>query len=230
MPKLSGNDAAIGPFAELVARFADAVTSNFHQPVSAQPEDQLKTPVGNLLVSVGQMTGLEVNWRTEVHQEDINGRPDIGVVVNGLLTGHVELKRPGAGARAEAFTGRNQEQWHRFQALPNLIYTDGSEWSLYRSGKLAMRAKIASDVSADGSKSIDSTALTTYRELLGDFLYWNPVVPGTAEGLAGFLAPMTRVLRDDVQAALARENSQLRRLANEWGGILFPEGDEAQFR
>ena len=40
---------------------------------------------------------------------------------------------------------------------------------------------------------------------------------------------MTRVLRDDVQAALARENSQLRRLANEWGGILFPEGDEAQF-
>ena len=229
MPKLSGNEAAVGPFADLVAGFADAVTSNFHQPVSAQPEDQLKTPVGNLLVSVGQMTGLEVNWRTEVHQEDINGRPDIGVIVNGLLTGHVELKRPGAGARAEAFTGRNQEQWQRFQALPNLIYTDGSEWSLYRSGKLAMRARIASDVSAGGSKSIDSTASATYRELLGDFLYWNPVVPGTAEGLAGFLAPMTRVLRDDVQAALARENSQLRRLANEWGGILFPEGDEAQF-
>ena len=229
MPKLSGNEAALGPFTDLVAGFAAAVTSNFHQPVSAQPEDQLKTPVGNLLVSVGEMTGLEVNWRTEVHHEDLNGRPDIGVIVNGLLTGHVELKRPGAGARAEAFTGRNQEQWQRFQALPNLIYTDGSEWSLYRSGKLAMRARIASDVSAGGSKSIDSTALTTYRELLSDFLRWDPVVPGTAEGLAGFLAPMTRVLRDDVQAALARENSQLRRLADEWGGILFPEGDEAQF-
>ena len=229
MPNSHNSRALSGPLAKLVEGFADKVANNFQQPVSAQPEDQLKSPVGNLLVAVGQMTGLEVNWRTEVHQEDISGRPDIGVIVNGLLSGHVELKRPGVGARAETFTGRNQEQWQRFQALPNLIYTDGSEWSLYRSGKLAMRARIADDVSSGVSKSIDWTALDAYRELLGDFLYWDPIVPSTAEGLASFLAPLARVLRDDVQAALERDNTQLRKLAKEWGGLLFPEGDEAQF-
>ncbi len=229
MPELSSSETTTGPFRDLVAGFADTVTSNFRQPVAAQPEDQLKSPVGNLLATVGRMTGLEVTWRTEVHQEDVNGRPDIGVIVNGLLTGHIELKRPGAGARAETYTGRNLEQWQRFQALPNLIYTDGSEWSLYRSGKLAMRARISNDVSIGGSKSIEETALAAYRELLGDFLYWDPVVPGTAEGLAAFLAPLTRVLRDDVQAALDRDNPRLRSLAKEWRGLLFPEGDEAQF-
>ena len=229
MPKLNGTEVALNLFADLAAGFADAVTSNFHQPVSAQPEDQLKSPVGNLLVSVGQLTGLEVNWRTEVHHEDLNGRPDVGIIVNGLLTGHVELKRPGTGARPEAFTGRNREQWLRFQALPNLIYTDGAEWSLYRSGKLEMRTRIADDVSTGGSKSIDNATLAKYHDLLANFLYWDPVVPTTAEGLAGFLAPLTRVLRDDVQASLARENSQLHKLADQWSNLLFPEGDETQF-
>ena len=136
--------------------------------------------------------GLEANWRTEVRHDDVDGRPDIGVTTNGLLTGHVELKRPGTGARAEGFTGRNREQWQRFKALPNLLYTDGSEWSLYRSGNLTIRARIAADVSTGGGKSIDQTALETHHSLLRDFLYWKPVVPATAEGLAGFLAPLAR--------------------------------------
>ena len=76
---------------------------------------------------------------------------------------------------------------------------------------------------------MDSGTLDTIRELLRDFLYWEPIVPGTAEGLARFLAPLARVLRDDVKAALAREASSLRALASEWTGLLFPEGDDAQF-
>ena len=35
-----------------------------------------------------------VDWRTEVHPDDVDGRPDIGVVTDGLLNGHVELKAP----------------------------------------------------------------------------------------------------------------------------------------
>ena len=96
----------------------------------------MKSPVGQLLSAVGTLTALDVNWRTEVHPDDVEGRPDIGVVTDGLLNGHVDLKRPGKGARPEGFTGRDRQQWERFKALPNLIYTDGSEWSLYRSGHL----------------------------------------------------------------------------------------------
>ena len=226
---MTSNSTAAGNFAEIVGRFASAIAGNFSQPIRAQPEDQLKSPVGELLRDMGKITSLTVSWRTEVHADDIDGRPDIGITTNGLLTGHVELKRPGLGARAEQFTGANREQWERFKALPNLIYTDGSEWSLYRSGELRHRVRIADDVSKGGAKAVYQESLEASRELLRDFLYWEPIVPGTAEGLAGFLAPLARVLRDEVRRALGREDSQLQLLAREWGGLLFPEGDDAQF-
>ena len=216
-------------FAQIVGSFADDLENNFKQPVSAQPEDQLKSPVGSLIRETGILTGLNVAWRTEVIPDDIDGRPDLGVTVKGLLTGHVELKRPGLGAQPEHFKGHNRSQWQKFKALPNLIYTDGGEWSLYRFGRLQARARIASDVSQGGAKAVDLDALDELRELLRAFLYWEPIVPGTAEGLAKFLAPLARVLRDDVNTALAREGSSLRTLANEWSGLLFPEGDDAQF-
>ena len=77
--------------------------------------------------------------------------------------------------------------------------------------------------------SLESSRLVEHHNLLLDFLHWNPVVPGTAQGLAEFLAPLARVLRDEVQSELAKADSPLRNLANEWGGLLFPEGGEAQF-
>ena len=226
---MSSDSTAAGAFAKIVAHFADAIADNFKQPISAQPEDQLKSPVGELLRTTGQLTTLNVSWRTEVRADDLNGRPDLGVTTGGLLTGHVELKRPGLGARAEHFTGANRDQWERFKVLPNLIYTDGSEWSLYRSGELKQRVRISDDVSQDGASALLPEALSGLHELFRDFLYWEPVVPGTAEGLARFLAPLARVLRDEVQKALRKEGNPLQSLAKEWGGLLFPEGDDAQF-
>ena len=228
-PSTASDSTLQARFVQIIGSFADAVTNNFKQPISAQPEDQLKAPVGDFLRDTGSLTDLNVAWRTEVHPDDIDGRPDLGVTVNGLLTGHVELKRPGLGARPEHFTGHNRSQWEQFKALPNLIYTDGGEWSLYRSGELKHRARIAADVSQSGAKAVAPGTLDAIRELLRDFLYWEPIVPGTAEGLARFLAPLARVLRDDVNAALEREASSLRALASEWTGLLFPEGDDAQF-
>ena len=216
-------------FAQIVSCFANDLENNFNQPISAQPEDQLKSPVGNLIRDTGSLTDLKVAWRTEVNPDDIHGRPDLGVTVDQLLTGHVELKRPGFGARPEHFKGHNRSQWEKFKALPNLIYTDGGEWSLYRFGERQLRVRIAPDVSQGGAKVLDLGALDAFRELLRAFLYWEPVVPGSAEGLAKYLARLARVLRDDVEVALKRDGSTLRALANEWGGLLFPEGDAAQF-
>ena len=76
---------------------------------------------------------------------------------------------------------------------------------------------------------METSSLVDHLHLLRDFLHWDPVVPGTARGLAEFLAPLARVLRDDVESELAKADSPLRNLANEWSGLLFPEGDEAQF-
>ena len=215
-------------YPETFLNFADSIATNFRQQVAAQPEDQLKAPVGELLRAFGQILGLEVNWRTEVRADDIHGRPDIGITRGQLLIGHIELKRPGMGAQPEYFTGANKTQWNRFKALPNLIYTDGAEWSLYRSGERVGRVRIAPDITA-GRKEIELTSLSLAAGLLNDFLYWDPVVPGTAEGLAGYLAPLARILRDEVQSALEQEDSPLRPLATEWGGLLFPMGSDAQF-
>ena len=220
---------AVSAVSDSIGRYAEAVHKNFTQPVDAQPEDQLKAPVGDLLEAIGRTTGRDVAHRTEVRLDDINGRPDIGVIVDQLLTGHVELKRPGLGARPERFKDANRNQWERFKALPNLIYTDGSEWSLYRSGELKNRVRIADDVSESGKAGIDQDSAESLGELLRDFLYWEPIVPSTAKGLAEFLAPLARILRDEVRKALKRETSTLRELADQWSEILFPEGDEAQF-
>ena len=120
--KLASNAQVSPNILNLVGEYAGAVSGNFALMVEAQPEDQLKAPVGGLLKSLGGAAGLDVNWRTEVFIDDVDGRPDIGVTVGGLLTGHIELKRPGLGARPERFTGRNRTQWRKFPgaAQPDL--------------------------------------------------------------------------------------------------------------
>ena len=229
MPETTVNNTPASAFAEILARFADAVSDNFTPSVNVSPEEQLKRPVGDFLRGLGELLDLDVDWRPEVRPDDVDGRPDIGILTNELLSGLVELKRPGLGARPEGFTGVNRQQWNRFKSLPNLIYTDGSEWSLHRTGELKHRVRVAEDVSSDGANSIDLSSVSDLRELLIDFLHWDPIVPRTAEGLATFLAPLARVLRDEVDTALKRPDSALQDLFGEWGGLLFPEGDLDQF-
>ena len=145
--------------------------------------------------------------------------------------GHIELKAPGVGARPERFRVRsaNGQQWRRFQQLPNLVYTDGSEWSLYRSGERAARVRVADDVSEDGAGGLDDRKTADLEKLLTDFLLWQPVAPSSADGLAEFLAPLARILREDVRESLEREDSPLNALAAEWRRLLFPDTDDAQF-
>ena len=129
-----------------------------------------------------------------------------------------------------AVPGRDREQWQRFQALPNLIYTDGSEWSLYRNGKLVgARVRVADDVSEEGASGLAVAALPKLVALLRDFLMHEPVTPNTARGLAEFLAPLARLLRNEVSDALDREGSAVRKIADEWRGVLFADADAAQF-
>ena len=214
-------------FREAVEAFAGAVAQRFASSVDAQPEAQLTEPVRDLLRACGEPWNLTVDSREQVKVRGV-GWPDLGVTVNDLLCGYVELKAPGTGARHEHFTGRNREQWQRYKALPNLIYTDGAEWSLYRPGKRARHVRIAGDVS-DGARSLDHAKLSELSELLRDFFHWKPSVPKTPEALAAFLAPLARFLRDEVRDALERENAPLKQLASEWQGLLFAEADDDQF-
>jgi len=209
--------------------FAAKVKANFDAPVRAQPEDQLKAPTLELIQACGPLFGRTVEARTEAHVEGLGARPDVGVAVDRLLTGYVELKAPGKGARPERFTGSDREQWLKFQRIPNLIYTDGSEWSLYRTGALVQRLTLATRLIQDGARAVGSEQAQQLESLLRDFMSWNPIVPGSPKALAQVLAPLCHLVREDVLAALGRPESALGLLAQEWRTFLFPDADDAQF-
>ena len=213
------------PFLDALTTAGVDLRANFQSIQPANPEDQLKGPIQQILkaASAGVVT------RTEAQVTSI-GRPDISVDVRRLLCGFVELKAPGKGARPERFRERDREQWLKFKELPNLIYTDGTEWALYRKGELQDRlVRFEGDLTIDGPEAFTREDAAKLHTLLQSFFSWNPEAPGSASDLARVLAPLCRLLRDEVTLALKDPVSSLQVVANEWRKYLFPDADDAQF-
>ena len=210
-------------------KFSADITKAFKLKIDFNPEDQLKKPVAELLEAAGEMLRLNVGVATEVHAEEI-GRPDVGIAVKKLLTGHIELKAPGKGANPERLKGRDKEQWEKFKNLPNLIYTDGNEWTLFRSGERVGKAvRFSGDVTTDGANAVEQSSAEALFALLSDFLRWQPIPPSSPRTLAKTLAPICRLLRTDVLSALKDPNSNLSSLVKDWRAYLFPESDDPTF-
>lgn len=134
--------------------------------MAAQPEDQLKAPVKRLLEATLSRTTVA---RSEAQVAGLGGRPDFGVAVDGLLAGYAELKAPGLGARPQRFTDeRNKKQWGKFKTLPNLIYTDGNEWTLLiLSNREARRdVGVGLDVLIRAVNAVDPAALKKENDVL----------------------------------------------------------------
>jgi hypothetical protein len=213
--------------------FADALKAKFSLPGFASPEDQLKPVVGDLLKSAGAAYGLIVESQTETHLSDHKVRPDVAIYVGGLICGYIELKAPGLGADAPKLKGdHNRKQWEKLKALPNLIYTDGRDWALYRGGERPDGQPIVrlhDDPTEKGKAAAPKDDAEGLERLFRDFLGWQPSVPHTPSGLAKYLAPLTRFLRSEVENALAQSGSAVELLANEWRQFFFPDSDAAQF-
>jgi hypothetical protein len=208
--------------------YARELTAKFRTLGDAQPEDQLKAPVDGLLTALGGQIGQTIVVNTESRVEDV-GRPDLAVASGGLLCGYIELKAPGTGADVRRFRDRNRRQWRKFQALPNLVYTDGNEWALYRGGAAVQRVSLLGDVTIDNGTALDEQNAAAFLRLLRDFLSWQPIVPTSPRRLAEVLAPLCHLLRNDVREALRDPSSALSALAGEWRSYLFPEASDDQF-
>ena len=213
--------------------FADALKAKFALPGSASPEDQLKPGVATLFAATGAKYGLTVATRTETHLSEHKVRPDIAVYVGGLICGYVELKAPGLGADAPKLKGdRNKKQWKKLKGLPNLIYTDGREWALYRMGERPGGqpvVRLHDDQTEKGKAAATKADAEALERLFRDFLNWQPAVPHTPSGLAKYLAPLSRFLRSEVENALGRKNSAVWLLAVEWRQFFFPDSDDTKF-
>ncbi len=215
---------------------AAAVTEKTTQPTAGEPEDQLRAPFETFMADVAAALGRRVTCTGETPLPDRLGRPDYAVHGNGLLVGYVEIKAPGTGADAARFKGRNRQQFQRFSAIPNLLYTDGNQWALYRGGERAGGVvRLSGDVARDGRHAAAVEDAPGVERLVRDFLSWEPLLPLDGKGrmdlrrFADLLAPLCRMLRDDVADALADPASPLVHLAGDWRQLLFPHASDVQF-
>lgn len=214
---------------EALKDFARSVTSKFKVQVAGDAEDQLRAPMENFLKEAAQAMGITAVPKGESQAEKI-GRPDYGIAVKGLLVGYVELKAPGKGADPRYFKGHDKKQWERFQLLPNVIYTDGNQWALYQRGELVdNRISLHGDITKSGVRAVNEDDASHVEDMLWKFFSWRPIVPESASQLARQLAPLCRLLRDEVREQLGDANSVLSRLAGEWRELLFPGASDDQF-
>lgn len=208
--------------------FASAVQAKLNALAPGREEDQLRRPTDDLLMAIGKMHQIDVLCIDESPLDDI-GRPDFAITTSKLICGHLELKAPGTGTDPHKYKGHNKKQWERFKHLPNLIYTDGNEWALFRNGEAVRRVRFEGDVVTAGSKAITEKRSAELTSLLFDFFQWEPIVPKTAKQLAELLAPLCRLLRDDVLEALHKQSEAMHTVARDWRRYLFPEASNEVF-
>ncbi len=217
---------------DAVSAFGAAVTSKLSSPlVSGEPEDQLRAPLEALVQDLAALSGFPAGSVVAVGESslaDLKTRPDYAVTVHDVPTGFIEVKAPGKGADPRRFTKKHDEkQWKKLQSLPNLLYTDGNAFGLWRNGELAGEiVHLSGDVRTAGA---DLDARPALLGLFQDFLGWEPTQPRTVRQLADTSARLCRLLRNEVQEQMEQRNEALTSLAEDWRKLLFPHADDAAF-
>ncbi len=213
-----------------ISHFGAAVKAKLvNVAATGEPEEQLRAPLETLLLDMTELCGLPreaVACVGESALSDLKARPDYAVTKSKVLVGFVEVKAPGKGADPLRFKGHDKQQWERLQSLPNLIYTDGNEFSLWHEGELVAHVRMDGDVETSGK---ELGAPGELLKLFNDFLLWEPTAPRDARQLARQSARLCRFLRDEVTEQLAVGSTALTALATGWRKMLFPEATDEQF-
>jgi hypothetical protein len=218
--------------AEVISAYgASAKAKLANIAISGAPEDQLRGPLEALIRDLAVIDGMpasSVQLVGETTLSELKTRPDFAVIVGKALVGFIEVKAPGKGADPRQFKDpHDKDQWDKLKSLPNLIYTDGSSFSLWRDGKSeGAITHLKGNIESSGAK-LDAPA--TLLPLIGDFLKWAPIPPKTAKQLAHVSARLCRLLRDEVIEQMALGSPGLTGLAQDWRKLLFPQADDAKF-
>jgi hypothetical protein len=216
--------SAVAEFGRMAARKLTEVA------VQGGPEDQLRAPLERLVADVAVLSRRRRERLTMVGETslaDLKVRPDYAVTYAHTLVGFIEVKAPGIGADPRRFKRpHDKEQWAKLQALPNLIYTDGQAFSLWRDGN-----PVGDIVRLDGDLVVgeEVTAPSTLLVLFEDFLGWSPVPPRSPKQLAETSARLCRLLRAEAAEQLARRDPTLVGLADDWRHLLFPDATDDEF-
>lgn len=227
---------------DFTARLAEAVAefgATVRQPLAAglgRAEDQIADPAARLVKMAGQALELKVVTHAETPLSELSIRPDYAVDVADGAIGFIEVKRPGKGADPAAWSARSHDgrQWQKLRLLPNVLYTDGCEWALYRDGeRVGPIARLAGALDKAG-RSL-KPADDKLARVLEEFLWRPPAPPRNLRSLVRAVARLCRYLREEVIEVLEYERTAsngrpFTALAQEWRELLFPRmTDEAKF-
>jgi hypothetical protein len=217
---------------EAISRFGSTAKAKLAgHGASGEPEDQLRAPFEALLADIVAILGFGASKIVAVGESsvaDLKTRPDYAVTRMKALIGFIELKAPGKGADPRQFKDEHdKKQWVKLRSLPNLIFTDGNSFSLWRSGEPdGGIVHLEGSVETAGAKLKAPEALL---RLFKDFLLWEPIPPATPKQLARLTAHLCRLLRDEVTEQLEFKNEALTALAEDWRKLLFPSASDEQF-
>lgn len=217
--------------AAVVADYGQSAKGKLSNPaIQGEPEDQLRTPLHDLFKDLAELCGFkrdQVEPVGETSLASLKTRPDYAITVRKALVGFVEVKQPGKGADPRSYKGHDKEQWLRLQSLPNLLYTDGNAFSLWRNGEIQGQVVVLNGDIATAGKSL--SAPQDLVALFDSFLRWEPIPPRTVPELARTTARLCRLLRDEVTEQLEAGSEALTGLAKDWRLLLFPEANNEQF-
>ncbi|ONM49578.1 type ISP restriction/modification enzyme [Nocardia donostiensis] len=229
--------AAPGWLSDAVAEFGSACRNKLAGP--GDREAAIRSPLEGLLGAVGSHLEIPAVFHDEVRDTARQVRPDYGVSVGGTVIGYIEVKAPGKPIDPARLRSHDKQQWERQQDLPNLLYTNGTEWRLYQDGEpWGEPLHFAGGGLAVAGAGLEAPA--QFEFLMATFLRWKPNPITSVGALVRAVAPLTRLLRGEVLDQLKAEqravdggankdDQPFLGLAQDWRMLLFPQADDATF-
>jgi hypothetical protein len=215
-----------------LVKFGEELRPLFVGP--GDPEPRLYAPFYNFLKQVGIALDMVVVSHAQTRLPELHVRPDYAVAVDGVVVGHVELKRWEHGVNPQEWPAHehDRKQWEKLKVLPNVLYCDGRSWALYRAGeRFGPVVRVAGEIGRSPLASPDASL----ARLLQEFVGWQPSPPRTIDQLVRTTARLCRLMRDEVREAVRLERSDPERartftnLAEDWRTLLFPEATDDEF-
>ncbi|WP_381797209.1 type ISP restriction/modification enzyme [Streptomyces niveus] len=207
-----------------------------------QKEAAIRRAVETLLVDAAGALGLQVVLHAEVPIAAHRIRPDLAVRLGKLprdIVGYVELKSPDKSViHPGGLNQRDRRQWEGMAKLPNLIYTNGQTWIMYRSGRQYGDAvHLEGDLRSAGSRlRLPAASEAAFEAMLTAFFGWHPHPVASMREVVAQVAPLCALLRDavhdrlDAEAGLPRHRRPFTDLASTLEVDLFPTTDDRDKR
>ena len=217
------------PYSATVAKFFEKLHSGLKLSSGHGAERQLESACIDLLEQTATKKIAVIGQCRVLRKDGGIDVPDFTVFSAGKVIGHVELKAPGKTIVSKAMRRSDREQLKRYcenpNIAPNLLYTNGEHFILYRDGKICAEDHSFAGFTDDSKARVDSHRALALYSVLDTFLEGSS--PQSAiDAFAYQLARICQRLREEVHSAFGSQqtdaNASLWMLYNRWKKLIMP--------